>query len=305
MPLPRRAPQTPGPFLAELGSAAGPSVRDFYVLAHSSEYDEVFEHTNPPTFQSPTSRFTHVFHYRDGVRDQVHRVNDRLLTLWQSPTGETLAAGFPRGIFVISSSGVSEIVFKGHAGVFTGIWGPSSDHVFACGMVPPFVLHRLHGQWQPLPLPASSATVLRGVSGVGAADVYVVGNAGTILHYDGRDLAVLEVPTTRELARIAPLGKNVCVAGDEGVLLFGSVNGWRQIPSGTDETLDGLAAWQGHVFFGTSDGVWRFDGASKPTIELKKSAARVQGFADGLLVVNGADAWLWDGTTLTPLDTTI
>ena len=302
MPLPKRAPKPTPTFAMNLGSAAGTSIRDFYVLAHSPEYDDAFEHTNPITFESPTSRFTHVFHYTNGRRDQIHRVSDRLLALWQSPSGETLSAGFPRGMFDIAPAGVSETIFKGHDGVFTGIWGSSSAHVFACGMGP-FALQRIQGKWGPIALPSTAAGTLHAIFGFAEEDVYFVGEKGTILHYDGQTFVELDVSTTRHLRHVGPLGRNLCVGGEDGVLLYGSVNGWRQVPTRTNGIIEGIAAWNGAIFFGTADGVWRFDGSSSPTIALQRPAQRVQSLGDGLLIKLGYEAHLWDGATLAPLDT--
>jgi hypothetical protein len=167
----------------------------------------------------------------------------------------------------------------------------------------PFALHRANGKWSQLTLPAISCDSLNAVFGFDEADVYFVGDQGTILHYDGKMLTEIEVPTTRWLRRVGPLGRKVCVGGTDGILLYGSMRGWRQVPTGTDEIIDGIASWKGRVFFGTPDGVWQFDGKNAPSLALGRPAQRVQSFADGLLIEWGFDAHLWDGATVTPLDT--
>ena len=300
MPPPRKnAPR----LLAQLNAACGPSIRDVYALAHSSEYDERYASRNPPTYESPTSRFTHVFHYKDGIRDEVHLLNDRLLALWQSHSRETLAAGFPRGICHIGPAGLSMTLLPQEDVGYTGIWGPTSDHVFVCGMLPPFVLYRELGVWRKLPLPDSSCTVLSDVFGFTERDVYFVGNHGTVFHYDGHSFTLLEVPTTRPLRCIRALGKNVCIGGDDGVLLYGNRSGLRLVPSGTNEIVREIGIYGGKAFYGTRGGVYAFSDTQPPTLEISQGAHAVTGFPDGLLVKHGDEAFLWNGTLLTPLDT--
>lgn len=305
MPPPKkRRAQT---FELRLGSAAGRSIDDFYVLAHSSEYDEAFEHQNVPTQDSPTSCFTHLLHYRDGQRDRVERIDDDLMPLWLSPTHELLAAGFPRGVYDLSAPGAARATyFKGHLGSFTGLWGPASQHLFACGMIPAFVLYRIHGQWQPMRLPKLTTDVLQALAGFSERDVYCVGNQGVVLHYDGAQWNVLEIPTTRALRCIAPLGRTqLCIGGEDGILLFGNRNGFRLVPSGTTDRILGIAPFQGAVYFGCSAGLYRFDGQSLPRLALAHPTMRASSLGDGLLLQHGHEAWTWDGQALRQLDTVV
>jgi hypothetical protein len=302
---PRPRSTRPKHYALWLADAAGPSIHDFFALGHSSSYDADFAHLNPATAHSPTSRFTHVLHYSKGVRDSTELLNDRLLTIWRTPDDEVLTAGFPHGVYRVALSGLTETVLKAHQGVFTGIWGPSTQQLFACSMIPMGMLERAQGSWQPMPLPVDEPDVLSAIRGIDERDVYCVGAKGLVLHYNGRVWRVLEVPTTRNLRCIESLGDRVCIGGEDGILLYGNSQGFRLISSGAREAIRGLGYFQGEVYFGMESGVWRFDGLQAPRLALDRPAWYVTNLNDGLFIQYRTEAWTWDGTTLLPLDTVV
>lgn len=289
-----------------LSVACGRGRDDFYALGHNRDFDAAFEATNPMTVLSPTSRFTHVVHFTNAVADRAERVPDRLLQTWWSPTRQlAYAVGFPRGVFEIDAGGIGEVVLDTHCGTFFGLWGTGEDLLFACGYGP-FAIRRRAGRWSELALPPLPTRQLHAVGGSSDTDVLFVGGQGVILHFDGAVVSSLEVPTTRNLVSIAPLGRDrFCVGGLGGTLLYGNRKGWRLVPSRVEDDLLHLANFQGRVYYASLDGLFAFDGVQPPQRMLDLPCDAVSSLGDALLVAHETRAWLYDGAVPLPLDTTV
>ena len=79
---------------------------------------------------------------------------------------------------------------------------------------------------------------LRGVWGTSAADVFAVGENGTILHYDGLTWSSMEGGTSQYLHGIwGSSGENVYAIGDNGTIINYNGMGWSSVTSGTSEHL--------------------------------------------------------------------
>lgn len=288
-----------------LSAAAGPSINDFFVLSENRDYNELFEWKNPDSFQYPTSFYTHILHYTNKNISDKYRIPDLLIGNWYNPSGKTYICGFPRSVFEIDSTGIQEYILKGHRGSCSGIWGVNEDHIYVCGFEP-FILNRKYGNWQYLSIPEGTPDDLYGVVGLNENDVYFVGGEGTILHFDGKDVRRLETPTTDRLLSVAILDdKHVCVGGEDGLLLHGNQYGWRMVPTQVEEELDSLAYFQAAIYFPSPDGVWIYDGQQSPRLILEVPSEWVSGLNDGILIRNGVESWLYDGKSLSKIDTTI
>ena len=289
-----------------LSAACGPGRGDFYALGHSRDFDAAFEATNPMTPLSPTSRFTHVVHFTNGVRDRVDRVPDRLLRTWWSPTRQiAYAVGFPRGVFEIDAGGVGEVILDDHVGTFFGLWGTGDAVLFACGFGP-FALQRRGVGWRKLALPELPTRQLHAVCGAAETDVLFVGGQGVILHFDGTAVVRLEVPTTRNLLSIAAVGRGrYGVGGAGGTLLYGNRKGWRLVPSRIEDDVLHLASFQDRVYYASLDGLYAFDGVQPPQRVLDLPCDAVASLGDALLVAHETRAWLYDGGVPVQLDTTV
>jgi hypothetical protein len=286
---------------ATLGRAVG-RADDFYALGYCPDLDELERETDPDH-----SAFTYILRYQQAKKVVVDRVKARLDGLWPPPQGPILAVGEPNGIVEIDPSGAREVpISPPPRGQLRSIWGPSDAHVFACGgYLSPFVLYRRRGQWLELPLPPE-ATMPYDVRGFDEQEVYFAGEKGQILLWDGRALHPLPVPTTRYLTALARLGDRViCVGGYQGTLLAGGKQGWRLVPTNTEEPLLALAELDGKVYYGALDVVWSFDGTSAPSVAIDTPARWLSGLDDGLVLEDGTQAKLYQGGKLIPLDTTV
>jgi hypothetical protein len=75
---------------------------------------------------------------------------------------------------------------------------------------------REHGPWQGF----------ESIDGTAATDVYAVGDAGEIWHFDGRLWTQCDSPTNANLACVRCIAGEMWACGDAGIILRGDRNGW-------------------------------------------------------------------------------
>ena len=86
--------------------------------------------------------------------------------------------------------------------------------------------------WQ---FPAPQGNGLLATWGSSAQDVWAVGGAGTIVHFDGVRWSIVRSPTNNTLYSIwGSSSKNVFAVGDRGTVLRWDGSAWTQLPLGTD-----------------------------------------------------------------------
>ena len=76
--------------------------------------------------------------------------------------------------------------------------------------------------WTPVAIPAPAVTVaLRGITGGGRKDVWIVGDAGTILYFDGANWARWTDASGAALRGVwsDPASGGIWAVGDQGVIL--------------------------------------------------------------------------------------
>jgi len=84
--------------------------------------------------------------------------------------------------------------------------------------------------------------LLRGIWGTASDDVFAVGEAGTILRYDGKRWYAMESPTTLAIRTVWGTGPtDVYAAGEDGLLLHFNGAAWTPLQSPTDRLL--LQLW--------------------------------------------------------------
>jgi hypothetical protein len=113
---------------------------------------------------------------------------------------------------------------------------------------------------------ASGTTqVLTGVWGSGRDDVWVVGDAGTILHYDGTNLSSVPSGTMNQLLGVWSSGKNdVWVAGVDGTVLRYGGTRFSKMATGSTQILQGVWGTSANNVWLTGEGgtILRWDGTS-------------------------------------------
>jgi hypothetical protein len=123
------------------------------------------------------------------------------------------------------------------------------------------ILRREAGQWRRLELGLTGIPLLNWAHGFSAEDVWVAGNAGTLLHWNGRSWRRAEVPTTQDLWGVWGAAEDDVWAvggsgrnrGDATLLHFNGLR-WEQVPV---PTLQRPGVYAFFKVWGTArDDVW-------------------------------------------------
>ncbi|MBI3032103.1 thioredoxin domain-containing protein [Candidatus Woesearchaeota archaeon] len=122
-----------------------------------------------------------------------------------------------------------------------GIWGSSSNDVFAVGY-DGTILHYNGVSWTEMESGTKVQKVhLSGIWGSSSNDVFAVGWDGTILHYDGNTWTEMESGTPYTLFNIWGSSSNdVFAVGWDGTILHYDGNTWTEMESGTKVGLNGI-----------------------------------------------------------------
>ena len=110
------------------------------------------------------------------------------------------------------------------------------ENAFAIGEDGACLQRASGGVWKEC---VSGVTVaLNGISGSGKNDVWAVGAAGTVVHYDGTEWKVQEVPTAETLwAVFVPEEGSVVAVGSNGAAIRLMGGEWEVLPTGVDNIL--------------------------------------------------------------------
>lgn len=113
------------------------------------------------------------------------------------------------------------------------------------------IARRVSNKWEEDPITGLYTQNFNGVFGLADDNVWVVGQEGTVLHWDGTSWTQINVNQTVTLWGVwgdTTSGK-VFIVGNSGIALTGDVAGFKKLPTGTDANLYGV--------YGTSDeNVW-------------------------------------------------
>jgi hypothetical protein len=171
---------------------------------------------------------------------------------WVTGTpGGSVFMGGESGLLLRYHDGRFETMDTPSSATIFGLWAASEDEVWAVGgrgAIGAFAWRLRDGQWQPVegfselraaggdPLEQSAS--LRKVWGTSSTDVWMVGTAGTTVHYDGERFTLVPVPRRAELFTVHADGEHVAAVGGvgSGVIYEHAASGWRDVtPSGAPE----------------------------------------------------------------------
>ncbi|MCS6912895.1 MAG: hypothetical protein NZ890_06620 [Myxococcota bacterium] len=190
------------------------------------------------------------------------------------------------------------------AATLRGLWGTDVGDLWAVGDEAT-VLRRTPTGWRVLSgVPTRAA--LRAVDGQGPSSVFLSGHGGTVLRWDGADLALLPRPSMNALHGVwaSPSGA-VFVVGDRGELQRRDGTTWSSL-GGSGSVLLGVwgSAANDAWIVGEGGTILRYDGAAwTPSISGTTTTLR------GLWGSGPRDVWAvgdsgtilhWDGTAWSP-----
>jgi hypothetical protein len=93
------------------------------------------------------------------------------------------------------------------------------------------------------PQTSNTTQYLWGISGTSDSDIYAVGSGGTILHYDGNEWQNIPSPVTRIITGVVAIApNNVYAVGESGLLLHFDGLAWTGLTVGTSGFLTSITA---------------------------------------------------------------
>ena len=100
--------------------------------------------------------------------------------------------------------------------------------------------------WTSQKDPASSQSTLHSVWGASSADVFAVGDGGTIIHYNGKSWSKMNSGTTNDLAGVwGTSADDIFAVGAHGTMLYYNGNSWRSVAD--NNTNDLVGVWGGFL----------------------------------------------------------
>jgi len=238
---------------------------------------------SPASFTA-TARDAVVIQRYDGTRWQPELSDSNgalpsLSSVWGSSASDVFAVGSScGGGLIIRYDGNGWTNPSPGCGGFVGyssyssIWGTSATDVFAVGTnwLPPsslnFVIHYDGQQWSPTFRRACSFCArLVAVWSTSAADAYVVGDSGIILHYDGTSWQLQATGTTHPLDAIwGSSATDIFAVGAAGTILHFDGTVWQPQSSGTTVSLAAVRGASATDVFvaGESGTILHYDGVT-------------------------------------------
>jgi hypothetical protein len=275
------------------------NIKDFYAIAYCPELDDIEKNKNKNHFE-----YSIIYHFINSKRHEIVRLNKRIDALWKEPSGIIIAAGNTNGYIEISGDNVNEVAFENINGQFHRFFGIDQNHLYACGGFSPFFQYRKYGEWHRINLPEGCPT-LWSIGGFNEREIFIVGDEGTILFFDGKKIEIIESPTDRRLTSIVKLNNDfLCIGGYGGTLLMGNKKGWRFVPTNTESPILKIAEYKTKIFYGAEGALWSFDGKNSPLEEFDKDVRWISSLDDGLFLGNG-EAYLYCGGELEYIDNVI
>lgn len=214
--------------------------------------------------------------------------------MWGSSATDVYAAGTGATILHYDGSMWTTVANPG-TGSFTAIWG-GGGHVFAAGTS---IVHANGGAFATTTTPI--ATTVRGLWGSAGDDVFAVGDAGVILHWDGVSWTQMIASTTALHAVAGSGAAEVVAVGDGGVISRFTGAGWAtpNPPGATMALKDIWAAAPNEVIAVGNDGAYHLrDTAWTHEITTPLFAVAGRTSSDALVAATNTGQH-WNGATWT------
>jgi hypothetical protein len=253
------------------------------LLAYDGEYSVSYVYLHP----SPSEK-----------GQSIYEADTWLADLWRAPSGDLFASGLGGRMHVYSGTSWNVIQTPGNS-TLTCVWGFDSETNYATG--DGFILRRDGINWTYFT--QGHGAYIDYIRGSSPSDLYAVGRAGLLLHFDGKSWQRIHVPTNADLNAVCVVDADrVYIVGDHGVVLTGSQNSWSLIDCGEIDLVD-VAVYREEVYVAANDdGLLRLQGAGLVPVKHAVKPVRLRSEA-GFLCAAGKmsfarfDGARWDGFT--------
>jgi hypothetical protein len=219
-----------------------------------------------------------IFHYDGSGWSPISVSGVFILTdVWGVSAGDMYITGtaYHGGgiVYLCDGSLLSEIHYE-EISSYHSIWGTSSTDIFVAGswsyctgydcVLYAIARHYDGTLWTNIDMGRILFDIsLTDIWGSASDDAYMVGSAGTVLHYDGTSLSLLDPGVTEDLNSVwSSAANDIFAVGDNGTILHYYNSTWNLMNSGTTSDLRGVwGSSADNVFTVGSDGtILRYDG---------------------------------------------
>jgi hypothetical protein len=140
-------------------------------------------------------------------------------------------------------------------------------------------IYHYDGAWTAMT--TGSPSSLSDIWGSSEADVFAVGQAGTVLHYDGSSWTVMPTGTNNNLSCVwGSSSTDVYAVGDSGTILHYDGVQWMAIPSMTQNRLTGVWSSSDRDVYVVGGIILHFDGKAWTRVSTVTDATKVWGSSD-------------------------
>ena len=167
-------------------------------------------------------------------------------------------------------------------------------------------IYRWNGSttWSTTPSPTGAK--LWGLFGRGPSDIWAVGEAGTLVHYNGTSWSTVTSGTTKNLYSVwSASATDVWAGGEKGTMLHGDAATFAPVASGTTSDVEAVWGTGASDVWSAGLGIFHWNGTSwGPTIA---TAANTYFYYSSISGSGPNDVWFargdalihWNGTALT------
>lgn len=168
---------------------------------------------------------SYIYEHPDMSKPEVllYEVDAWLADLWCSADG-TLYAAAEGGEIHTYVYGRWHVTQTPESSMLASVWGLDNGTVFATGEG--VILRLKDNHW--IYDSKGHGVYIDSIRGLSDNDIYAVGRAGLILHFDGHSWNRCDAVTNVHLNAVCPVGHDrVYIAGAAGTILIGSCNKWK------------------------------------------------------------------------------
>jgi len=273
---------------ASVLGVVGDSNDDLHVLANL--YHEPFDS------ESILSVIVHMAHRPEVKWQLIHKFEGWLTSIDRTSDGKLVVASMD-GEYICYDNMTATTSDLGCPDGLNAIWAADKDFVFTVGVGGEIV--RIRNTIVDLLRPADGSR-LNAVHGFSSADVYVVGDHGRVIHFDGKRLTDIDVGTNCNLLTVLCSGESVYIAGTAGFAVVGKAGVWTRFDA-PNVTFTSLAYFKDHLYAAAGvDGVLvensgRMDEKKKITVYRLRTVGDDLLFAVGNRLVAQFDGAGWWG----------
>ena len=197
------------------------------------------------------------------------------VAMWAAPTGEIFVVG-PSGVFAKYDGTTWVETVVGAASMYA-VWGTSATDVYAVGQLGPnsAIEHYDGSTWSPVTV--ANAGILRAVWGTGN-EVFAMGSGTMLAHGVAGAFSLQPIPSINARGIWGSAVDDVFIVGDSGTILHWDGASWTQLETAFDTMLYAISGSSAAEVFAVGDGgaIERYTGLGWAHVTKQPVAVRLR-----------------------------